>query len=124
MTLELPDHALEVAPDGMDVPPVVVRQRLDVLLEHEGAALERFHLDPELQRSMDYFESTYGLGHVQKLLLFPQLPATDRMLKYLQNYVAYEMDFIDSGLFRENPAENMNSHCFAAYCAALRGVHG
>lgn len=78
----------------------------------------------ELQRSMDYFESTYGLGNVQKLLLFPQLPSTDRMLKYLQNYVAYDIDFIDSGLFRQKSAEAMNSHCFAAYCAALRGVHG
>ena len=78
----------------------------------------------ELQRSMDYFEGTYGLGNVQKLLLFPQLPSTDRMLKYLQNYVAYDIDFIDSGLFRQKSTEAMNSHCFAAYCAALRGVHG
>ncbi len=77
----------------------------------------------EIQRSMDYYESSYGLGSIQKMLIYPQLPATDRMLKYLQNYVGYELDFLDSSMFQQPGSEEvMDEHCFAAYCAALRGA--
>ncbi|MDJ0833340.1 MAG: pilus assembly protein PilM, partial [Gammaproteobacteria bacterium] len=77
----------------------------------------------EIQRSMDYYESSYGLGNIQKLLVYPQLPATERMLKYLHNYVAYDLDFIEPDLFQQQSSlEAMDTHCFAAYCAALRGA--
>lgn len=72
----------------------------------------------ELQRSMDYFESFYGLGLVQKMLVFPQSNASERMASYLQNYVSYELDFLQVDTVQE---QHMDSHCFAAYCAALRG---
>lgn len=75
----------------------------------------------ELQRSMDYFESFYGLGLVQKMLVFPQSPASERMASYLQNYVSYELDFLQVDSVQE---QQMDSHCFAAYCAALRGQQG
>ena len=71
----------------------------------------------ELQRSMDYFESSYGLGLVKKMLVFPQLPACERMASYLQNYVTYELDFLQVDTPDGQP---MDAHCFAAYCAALR----
>ncbi len=75
----------------------------------------------ELQRSMDYFEATYGLSAVQRMVVFPQIAAVEKMAKYLQNYLAYELDFTQ--IKDEQDAELMlDSHCFAAYCAALRGV--
>ncbi len=74
----------------------------------------------ELQRSMDYFESTYGLGMVQKMLVFPQTPGTIRMANYVQNYVSYEIDFIEINV--KNEQEQIDQHCFPAYCAALRGL--
>lgn len=77
----------------------------------------------ELQRSMDYFESTYGIGLVQKMLLFPQTSTTERMAKYIQNYVSYELDFAEVNVDNKGQTEQIDTHCFAAYCAALRGVY-
>lgn len=74
----------------------------------------------ELQRSMDYFESSYGLGLVQKMDIFPQTPGTERMASYLQNYVAYEIDFAK---INAQQMDQINPYCFSAYCAALRGVN-
>ena len=76
----------------------------------------------ELQRSMDYFESTYGLGMVQKMLIFPQTPETMRMANYVQNYVTYEMDFAHVNVEKNGQLEQIDKHCFPAYCAALRGI--
>jgi len=75
----------------------------------------------ELQRSMDYFESHYGMGQVQALQVFPQTAGTEKAATYLQNYVAYDIDFIavkhvgDTGVA-------LDRHCFSAYCVALRGL--
>ncbi|MBL7000193.1 MAG: hypothetical protein ISR73_10065 [Gammaproteobacteria bacterium] len=76
----------------------------------------------QLQRSMDYFESTYGLGVVQKMLIFPHTPGTSRMAKYVQNYVGFDIEFVDVRVERQGQSEQIESHCFPAYCAALRGV--
>lgn len=74
----------------------------------------------ELQRSLDYFESFYGMGSVTNLRIFPQLKATEKMAMYLQNLSNFDIEFVsfaggddDSGL---------DPQCFHAYCAALRGV--
>ena len=76
----------------------------------------------EIQRSMDYFESTYGLGMVQKMLVYPHTPGSERMLKYLQNYVGYDVDFATIDIATSATNAQMDRHCFPAYCAALRGI--
>lgn len=76
----------------------------------------------ELQRSMDYFEGSYGLGMIQQLLVFPQTPASIRMAKYIQNYVGYEINFAEVNIVNKGQPEQINRHCFPAYCAALRGL--
>jgi len=76
----------------------------------------------ELQRSMDYFESTYGLGMVQQMLIFPNTSGTSRMAKYVQNYVGFDLGFVDVNVEKNTRIEPIETHCFAAYCAALRGV--
>jgi MSHA biogenesis protein MshI len=94
------------------------------LLDIEGAEDAESLYDNlllELQRSMDYFEATYGLAAVQRMVVFPQTTAVEKMAKYLQNYLAYELDFTQ---IKDEQDTNLllDSHCFAAYCAALRGV--
>ncbi len=71
----------------------------------------------ELQRSMDYFESFYGLGAVNQLRIFPQLRITEKMAMYLQNLSNFDIEFVTFGGEGE-----LEPHCFHAYCAALRGV--
>jgi MSHA biogenesis protein MshI len=92
-------------------------------IENAGAGDEALYdnLLLELQRSMDYFESTFGMGNVQKLVMFPRVPGTEKMASYLQNYVAYELDF--AHIDQLGDAAALERHCFPAYCAALRGVH-
>jgi MSHA biogenesis protein MshI len=75
----------------------------------------------ELQRSMDYFESSYGMGAVQQMMVFPRLSSTEKMAAYLQNYVGYDLDFIDPAP-RDSAGGGFPAECFSAYCAALRGV--
>jgi len=74
----------------------------------------------ELQRSMDYFESTYALGAINKMLIFPQMAGTERMASFLQNYVNYDLDF---AAIKMQQDQALDEHCFAAYCAALRGIN-
>ena len=74
----------------------------------------------ELQRSMDYFESSYGMGAVQSMMIFPQTSAIEKMAAYLQNYVGYDLDFVEIG--HATNGQVLDAHCFSAYCAALRGV--
>lgn len=94
------------------------------LLDIEGAEDAESLYDNlllELQRSMDYFEATYGLAAVQRMVVFPQTTAVEKMAKYLQNYLAYELEF--TKIKDEHDTELiLDPHCFAAYCAALRGV--
>jgi MSHA biogenesis protein MshI len=70
----------------------------------------------EIQRSVDYFESFYGIGVVTNLLVYPQLNATEKMAMYLQNLSNFDIDFITF----DSPG--LDPHCFHAYCAALRGL--
>lgn len=70
----------------------------------------------EIQRSVDYFESFYGIGAVTNLRVFPQLNATEKMAMYLQNLSNFDIDFITF----DGPG--LEPHCFHAYCAALRGL--
>ena len=70
----------------------------------------------EIQRSVDYFESFYGIGVVTSLRVFPQLNATEKMAMYLQNFSNFDIDFITFG------SSGLEPHCFHAYCAALRGL--
>ena len=104
---------------------------IDSALESEGKQTDDAEQDDEepvydsllleLQRSMDYFESTYGLGMVQKMLVFPQTAATERMLNYLQNYVGFEFDFAQVNTDNLGQQGLLDQHCFSAYCASLRG---
>lgn len=93
---------------------------LDIEGSQEEVESQYDNLLLELQRSFDYFEATYGLAAVQHMTLFPQTVAVEKMLKYLQNYVAYELDFAHINSQSEQKA--LDLHCFSAYCAALRGV--
>ncbi len=74
----------------------------------------------ELQRSLDYFESYYGMGMVSHLRIFPQLKATEKMAMYVQNLTNFDIEFID--FTGEGDEAGLDPHCFHAYCAALRGV--
>ena len=77
----------------------------------------------EIQRSMDYVESYYGIGSVSSLSIFPQIAATEKMAKYLQNFTSFEIDFVTPGETGGSGTESiLDTHCFHAYCAALRGV--
>lgn len=77
----------------------------------------------EMQRSMDYFESYYGLGSVSKLLIFPQIPATEKMAMYLQNLTNFDIDFVAVSDSEASAAgDALEPHCFHAYGAALRGI--
>ena len=74
----------------------------------------------EIQRSLDYFESFYGMGTVTNLRIFPQMNATEKMAMYLQNLSNFDIDFIT--LSGANDGPGIDPHCFHAYCAALRGI--
>lgn len=76
----------------------------------------------ELQRSLDYFESYYGMGMVSNLRIFPQLKATEKMAMYLQNLTNFDIEFIAFAGEGEGDEAGLDPHCFHAYCAALRGV--
>lgn len=102
----------------------VVRDFKIGLLDIEGAEDAESLYDNlllELQRSMDYFEATYGLAAVQRMVIFPQTAAVEKMAKYLQNYLPYELDFAKIEI-QQDGGSVLDTHCFAAYCAALRGV--
>ena len=71
----------------------------------------------DLQRSTDYYESFYGLGAVNRLRIFPQVKAVERMAMYLQNLTNYDIEFVGLDEDAELPPA-----CFHAYCAALRGI--
>jgi MSHA biogenesis protein MshI len=90
-------------------------------LQEEDAESLYDNLLLELQRSMDYFEATYGLAAVQRMVVFPQTPVLEKMAKYMQNYLPYELDFAQIKS-RQNDSLSLDPHCFSAYCAALRGV--
>ncbi|MDH3633128.1 MAG: hypothetical protein OES20_00335 [Gammaproteobacteria bacterium] len=88
----------------------------------------------EIQRSLDYFESFYGMGNVTSLRIFPQLDVTEKMAMYLQNFSNLDIDFLSfnsahngaindghtSGEVKERPV--LEQQCFHAYCAALRDL--
>jgi MSHA biogenesis protein MshI len=77
----------------------------------------------EMQRSMDYFESYYGLGSASKLLIFPQISATEKLATYLRAPTNYDINFIVvNALDLAGSSDTLESHCFQAYGAALRGV--
>ncbi|MCP4490785.1 MAG: hypothetical protein GY820_26250 [Gammaproteobacteria bacterium] len=75
----------------------------------------------EIQRSMDYYESYYGLGSVASMEIFPHVSAIEKMALYLQNLTNFEIDFV-SIEDESNEDTTLDSHCFHAYCAALRNT--
>jgi len=75
----------------------------------------------EIQRSMDYHESYYGQGSVSSMNIFPRNPLTEKMALYLQNLTSFDIDFIAAN-DEETEQPMLDSHCFHAYCAALRGL--
>ena len=78
----------------------------------------------EIQRSMDYFESFYGLGPVSRLLIYPKIQSTEKMGVYLQASTGFDIDFISVGEDKaDDKSPALEPHCFYAYCAAMRGVH-
>jgi MSHA biogenesis protein MshI len=76
-------------------------------------------LELEIQRSLDYFESFYGMAAVTDLRIFPRVEATERLALYLQNLTNYDIDFLNLG---EHDAV-VDPSCFHAYCAALRDLN-
>lgn len=74
----------------------------------------------EIQRSLDYFESYYGMGGVTHLQIFPRVAISEKMAMYLQNLTSFDIDFVATGDANSDIA--LDQHCFHAYCAALRGV--
>ena len=76
----------------------------------------------EIQRSMDYYESYYGLGSVSTMEVFPRTAVTEKMALYLQNLISYDIDFVATGS-GDDQNSALDNHCFHAYCAALRGSH-
>ncbi len=74
----------------------------------------------EIQRSLDYFESYFGMGAVTHLQIFPQIECTEKMAMYVQNLTSFDIDFIAAG--SEDDEIALEQHGFHAYCAALRGV--
>ena len=75
----------------------------------------------EIQRSMDYFESYYGLGSVRLMEIFPRTAVIEKMALYLQNLTSFDIDFVKTGSDDEQSL-NLQPHCFNAYCASMRGV--
>jgi len=77
----------------------------------------------EIQRSLDYFESFYDHGSVSRLLVYPRLATTEKMVMYLRYATSFDVDFIafDQEQSAKDPPD-LEQHCFHAYCAALRGV--
>lgn len=75
----------------------------------------------EIQRSMDYYESYYGLGPVRLMQIFPRNPAIEKAALYLQNLTSFDIDFVESPC-DEALSSNLKPQCFNAYCASLRGV--
>ena len=76
----------------------------------------------EIQRSMDYYESYYGLGSVGCMDIFPRNTMTEKMALYLQNLTSFEIDFI-APANDESDQIVLDTRCFHAYCAALRGLN-
>ena len=74
----------------------------------------------EIQRSLDYFESFYGIGTVTNLRIFPQLKVIEKMVLYLQNFSNFDIEFLSFYSVDDSP--DLEPHCFHAYCAALRGL--
>lgn len=74
----------------------------------------------EIQRSMDYYESYYGLGSVSTMEVFPRTPVTEKMALYLQNLISYDIDFVATISEGDEQNSELDNHCFHAYCAALR----
>ncbi len=91
-------------------------------------------LQLEIQRSLDYFESFYGMGTVTRLRLYPQVEATEKMAMYIQDFSNFDIEFLSfpaahgdsamdtltSGDTDKKPV--LEQQCFHAYCAALRGL--
>lgn len=75
----------------------------------------------EIQRSTDYYESYYGLGSVRLMEIFPHTPVTEKMALYLQNLTGFDIDFMTAEA-DDQDSMPLESPCFHAYCAALRGV--
>ncbi|MCP4431076.1 MAG: hypothetical protein GY806_08880 [Gammaproteobacteria bacterium] len=75
----------------------------------------------EIQRSMDYYESYYGLGSVRLMEIFPRTAVTEKMALYLQNLTSFDIDFVETGSDDEQ-SPNLQPLCFNAYCASMRGV--
>lgn len=77
----------------------------------------------EMQRSMDYFESYYGLGSASELLIFPQISGTEKLAAYLRAPTNFDINFITvNDPETAGSSDILESHCFQAYGAALRGV--
>ena len=72
----------------------------------------------EIQRSLDYFESFYGIGAVTDLRVFPHQKPIEKMAMYLQNLTSYDIDFVNIDV----ADATVDPACFHAYCAALRGL--
>ncbi|WP_257604269.1 type IV pilus biogenesis protein PilM [Pseudomonas sp. UMAB-08] len=79
----------------------------------------------EIQRSLDYFESQLGKGHINRLLLLPMKRDGEAALQALGNGLTVKLQALDlRELFSGQPAaeldEQMQAHCMAAVGAALR----
>lgn len=79
----------------------------------------------EIQRSLDYFESQLGKGHINRLLLLPMKRDGEAALQALANGLTVKLQALDlRELFTGQPAaeldEETQAHCMSAVGAALR----
>lgn len=93
-------------------------KQLELVTSEDQSAFDSILL--EVQRSLDYFESYYGMGSVAQLYIAPRVMITEKMAMYLQNLTNLDINFIDFPA--AEPAAELDPNCFHAYCAALRGV--
>jgi MSHA biogenesis protein MshI len=79
----------------------------------------------EIQRSLDYFESQLGKGHINRLLLLPMKRDGKEALEALASRLTVKLQALDlRDLFDGQPAaqldEQTQASCMTAVGAALR----
>jgi len=94
-------------------------------IEHAGADFSAATL--EIQRSLDYFESQLGKGHINRVLLLPMKRHGADALHALESRLTVQSHALDlRELFDGQPAaqldEETQASCVAAVGAALRKV--
>lgn len=104
-------------------PDLYMARAIEHGLEQAGSNFSSATL--EIQRSLDYFESQLGKGHINRLLLLPMKRDGKAALQALDEGLTVNMQALDlRELFAGQPAaeldEETQAHCMSAVGAALR----